>query len=185
MSEQDPNLEADATHEMASIPETDDPSSETALGDGAREDWQRAVDEQRDKYLRLAAEYENFRKRAVRDRQEAGWRAQGELIAGLVEMLDDLARFAHVDPASTDARTVVDGAAMVEKKLLKSLAGHGLEIVNPVDQAFDPTQHEAVGTEPAESEATDHLVARVYQPAYVFRGQLLRPARVVVRQWHG
>jgi molecular chaperone GrpE len=74
---------------------------------------------------------------------------------------------------------------MVEKKLLKTLSGHGLEIVNPVGQPFDPALHEAVMTEPAESKEDDHLVARVFQVGYLFNGQLLRPARVVVKQWNG
>jgi len=149
-----------------------------------REDWQRQFEEQRDKYLRLAAEYENFRKRTIRERQESGWRAQGDLVAGLIDVLDDLTRFAHVDPTATDARTVVDGVVMVERKVLKSLAGHGLEVVNPVDHPFDPALHEAITTTPATSPEEDHLVAQVYQPGYVFRGQLLRPARVVVKQWN-
>lgn len=164
------------------------PTVEAALSapvEQSEAEAQQELDEQRDKYIRLAAEFENFRKRAVRERQDAGWRAQGDLVSGLVEMLDDISRFAHVDPASTDAQTLVDGVSMVEKKLLKALAGHGLEVVNPVDHAFDPNQHEAVGTEPAESEETDHLVSKVYQAGYLFRGQLLRPARVVVRQWNG
>jgi molecular chaperone GrpE len=148
-------------------------------------EWHRQLEEQRDKYLRLAAEYDNFRKRANRERQEAGWRAQGDLVQGITDVLDDIMRFAHVDPATTDADTVVQGVAMVEKKIMKSLAGHGLELVNPIDHPFDPNLHEAVGTEPAGSAEEDHLVARVYQVGYVFRGQLLRPARVVVRQWNG
>ena len=148
-------------------------------------EWHRQLEEQRDKYLRLAAEYDNFRKRANRERQEAGWRAQGDMVQGLTEVLDDIMRFAHVDPATTDASTVVEGVAIVEKKIMKSLAGHGLELVNPVDHPFDPNLHEAVATEAAASAEEDHLVARVFQVGYVFRGQLLRPARVVVRQWHG
>jgi molecular chaperone GrpE len=167
----------------------DNPATEAASADSAtlseREDWQRALDEQRDKYLRLAAEYDNFRKRSTRERQESGWRAQGDLIQGIVDVLDDIMRFAHVDPAVTDSETIVQGVAMVEKKILKSLAGHGLEVVDPVDQPFDPAVHEAVLTEPAISPEDDHLVSRVFQPGYVFRGQLLRPARVVVRQWNG
>ena len=150
-----------------------------------REDWQRRVNEQRDKHLRLAAEYDNFRKRAVKERQEAGWRAQADMARGLLEALDDLARFAHVDPATVDSATVVQGADMVERKVLKSLAGHGLEVVDPVDHPFDPKLHEAVATEPALSPEDDHLVGKVYQRGYVFNGQLLRPARVVVKQWNG
>jgi molecular chaperone GrpE len=148
-------------------------------------DVRRQLDEQREKYLRLAAEYDNFRKRSARERQEAHWRGQADMVRGMIEALDDLGRFAHVDPDSVEARTVVDGAAMVEKKLFKTLTGHGLEIVNPQDHPFDPSLHEAVGTAPAASAEEDHLVAQVYQPGYVFNGQLLRPARVVVRQFNG
>lgn len=162
----------------------DDTSSDVAELSG-RETWQRRVDEQRDKHLRLAAEYENFRKRAVRERQEAGWRAQADMARGLIEALDDLSRFAHVDPATVDATTVVQGVDMVERKLLKSLAGHGLEVIDPIDHPFDPKVHEAVGTEPALSREDDHMVGKVYQRGYVFNGQLLRPARVVVKQWNG
>ena len=98
---------------------------------------------------------------------------------------DDLARFAHVDPTTVDASTVVQGVELVEKKTMKALSSAGLEQVNPVNQAFDPKVHEAVATEPALSPEDDHLVARVFQVGYLFNGQLLRPARVVVKQWNG
>lgn len=145
----------------------------------------RESDEDKEKFLRLAAEFDNYRRRAIRERAEAGTRAQALLVGDLLEALDDLARFAHLDPAATDATTVVQGAEMVERKLMKTLSAAGLEIVNPVDAPFDPARQEAVATEPAESAEQDHTVSRVYQPGYVFRGQLLRPARVVVRQWAG
>jgi molecular chaperone GrpE len=143
------------------------------------------VAEQRDKYVRLAAEYDNFRKRAAKERQEAGWRAQGDLVRGLIEALDDLARFAHVDPSTVTSTLVVDGIAMVEKKIFKSLAGHGLELINPIDHPFNPAQHEAVGTAPAAAPEFDGVVSAVYQVGYVINGHLLRPARVVVQQWQG
>jgi len=60
-----------------------------------------------------------------------------------------------------------------------------LEAVDPVNQSFDPQFHEAVATEPALAPEDDHVVARVYQVGYKFNGQLLRPARVVVKQWNG
>jgi molecular chaperone GrpE len=140
---------------------------------------------ERDKYLRLAAEYDNYRKRSAKERQDAGARAQADLVRQLVEALDDVARFAHIDPATTDATTVVQGVDMVEKKLLKALGGAGLEIINPLGETFDPALHEAVATEPTSAREDDHVVSRVYQPGYVFRSQLLRPARVVVKQWNG
>jgi len=179
-----------APTEQAPVTEQGDGSGAPDTGSdvaelSTREEWQRRVDEQRDKHLRLAAEYDNFRKRATRERQEAGWRAQAEMVRGLIDALDDLTRFAHVDPTSVDAATVVQGVDMVERKMLKSLAGHGLEVVDPLDHPFDPKVHEAVGTEPALSPEDDHLVGKVYQRGYVFNGQLPRPARVVVKQWNG
>ena len=143
------------------------------------------ADEQRDKYLRLAAEYDNYRRRTTKERQEAHLRGQADMLKGMIDPLDDIARFAHVDPATTDAQTLVEGVAMVEKKLAKTLAGHGMEIVDPAGHPFDPALHEAVMTEPAASAEEDHLVARTFQVGYVFNGQLLRPARVVVKQWNG
>jgi molecular chaperone GrpE len=140
---------------------------------------------ERDKYLRLAAEYDNYRKRSAKERSDAGTRAQADLVRQLVEALDDVARFAHVDPATTDANTVVQGVDMVEKKLLKALGNAGLEVINPVGETFDPALHEAVATEPTSAREDDHVVSRVYQPGYLFKSQLLRPARVVVKQWNG
>lgn len=140
---------------------------------------------ERDRYLRLAAEYDNYRKRSAKERQDAGARAQADLVRQLVEALDDVARFAHIDPATTDSTTIVQGVDMVEKKLLKALGNAGLEVINPVGETFDPALHEAVATEPTSAQEDDHVVSRVYQPGYVFKSQLLRPARVVVKQWNG
>ena len=57
---------------------------------------EREVQDARDRHLRLAAEYDHFRRRAAKERQEAGWRAQGELVRGLLDAIDDITRFAHV-----------------------------------------------------------------------------------------
>ena len=140
---------------------------------------------ERERYLRLAAEYDNYRKRSTKERQDAGTRAQADLVRQLVEALDDVARFAHIDPATTDATTIVQGVDMVEKKLMKTLGAAGLEVINPVGETFDPALHEAVATEPTSAREDDHVVSRVYQPGYLFKSQLLRPARVVVKQWNG
>ena len=160
-------------------------AASTAQNENATTAQQSDAASERDKYLRLAAEYDNYRKRSQKERQDAGARAQGDLVRQLVEALDDVARFAHVDPASTDAATVVQGVDMVEKKLLKALGNAGLEVINPVGETFDPALHEAVATEPTSAREDDHVVSRVYQPGYVFKSQLLRPARVVVKQYQG
>jgi molecular chaperone GrpE len=161
------------------------PEEEDADVDAAQaaEEAERSISELRDKYLRLAAEFDNYRKRTARERAEAGSRAQGELVKHITDSLDDLARVTAVDAASTDARSVIEGVDLVSKKLLKALTAAGLEIIDPVNQTFDPAFHEAVATEPALSPEDDHVVSQVFQPGYRFGGQLLRPARVVVRQW--
>jgi molecular chaperone GrpE len=165
--------------------EVEHPEDEDANVDAAQaaEEAERSISELRDKYLRLAAEFDNYRKRTARERAEAGARAQGELVKHITDSLDDLGRVTAVDPASTDARSVIEGVDLVSKKLLKALTAAGLEIIDPVNQTFDPAFHEAVATEPALSPEDDHVVSQVFQPGYRFGGQLLRPARVVVRQW--
>lgn len=178
--EEFPGTTPDATG--SEVPDVD-PGS--AVAEAPADDARRELEEQRDKYLRLAAEYDNFRRRSAKERQEAGARGQAELVKQLVDALDDLSRFAHVDPASTDSTTIVQGVDMVEKKMHKALQAAGLQVLTPVDEPFDPALHEAVTTEPAASADEDHLVSRVFQAGYLFQGQLLRPARVVVRQWNG
>jgi molecular chaperone GrpE len=186
-------------------PESGDPSEDPSFdgpatasqGDGSGEisddqqtdtnisDLERQLAEAQDRHLRLAAEYDNYRKRTVKQSADAHARGQAELVRQLIDPLDDLGRFAHLDPATTDSATVIQGVDMVEKKIFKTLGNLGLVVINPIDQTFDPTLHEAVATEPALSQEDDHVVARVYQQGYVFNGQLLRPARVVVKQWNG
>jgi len=162
---------------------SDPEASETDLIENRISELQRDLTSERDKLLRLAAEFDNYRKRMMRERLEAEARGKADLVKEILEPMDDIARFAHVDPAVTDSTTLVEGVAMVERKLEKTLRVAGLEVVNPVGEPFDPTKHEAVGTEPAQSPEEDGTVGRVYQLGYTFRGQLLRPARVVVRQY--
>jgi molecular chaperone GrpE len=162
----------------------DDPAPAGA-DDAAATEALKLYEEERDKRIRLAAEFDNFRKRAARERLEAERRGQGDVVKGLAESLDDLRRFALLDPAVTDVRTVIEGVQMVEKKVLKTLAGHGLELIEPEGRPFDPAEHEALGLVEAPSPDFDGTVAQVYQVGYRFHGQLLRPARVVVQQWSG
>jgi len=139
--------------------------------------------ELKDKYLRLAAEYDNFRKRTAKERAEVWARAQTDVVQRLVDALDDLARFAHVDPAQTDAKTIHDGVDMVERKLWKALDAAGVTRIDAIGMPFDPHVHEAVSTQPTDDRAKDHTVAAVLQPGYQMGSTLLRPARVVVLTW--
>jgi molecular chaperone GrpE len=136
-----------------------------------------------DKYLRLAAEFDNYKKRSLKERTEAHARAQADLVAKLVDALDDLARFAHVDPAQTDAKTIHDGVDMVERKIWKQLDGLGVTRIDQPGVPFDPNQHEAVTMAPAAAAAQDHTVGAVLQAGYKLGDALIRPARVVVLNW--
>lgn len=135
----------------------------------------------KDRYLRLAAEYDNFRKRITRERDEIRVRSQAEVARRLLDALDDLGRVAHLDPAVTAAGDVIAGVELVERKILRELGAVGMVTVNAVEVPFDPYLHEAITTIPTEDDAQDHTVAAVFQVGYRFNGTLLRPARVQVR----
>jgi molecular chaperone GrpE len=139
----------------------------------------------KDRHLRLAAEFENFRKRTAKERAEVWQRAQAELVSRLADALDDLSRFAHIDPAQIDSKTLHDGVDLVERKVWKELEGAGVTRIDQAGVPFDPNIHEAVTTQPAAKPEQDHTVGQVVQPGYKMRDTLLRPARVVVLTWQG
>ena len=139
----------------------------------------------KDRHLRLAAEYDNFRKRSAKERAEVWGRAQAELVSRLADALDDLSRFAHIDPAEIDSKTLHDGVDLVERKIWKDLEAVGVTRIDQAGVPFDPNVHEAVTTQPAPKPELDHTVGQVVQPGYKMRDTLLRPARVVVLTWQG
>ena len=141
------------------------------------------VDAWKERDLRLAAEYDNFRKRTIKERTEAWTRAQADLVSRLADVLDDLSRFAHVNPNDTDAKRLQEGVEMVERKLWKELEAAGVKRIDQTGVAFDPNIHEAVTMQPAPDPKQDHTVGQVVQPGYKMGEQLLRPARVVVLTW--
>ena len=139
----------------------------------------------RARHLRLAAEFDNYRKRVERERADNMVRAQAQILERLLEPLDDLARIADFDPATTAAGALHEGAEMVEKKFMRVMEAAGLETIEAENRPFDPTIHEALTTVPAETAEEDNTVAQVYQKGYRFKGVLLRPARVVVKKHQG
>lgn len=139
----------------------------------------------RDRHLRLAADFDNFRKRAVKERTETWEKAQADLVLRLADALDDLARFAHVNPAETDSAQLHAGVDLVERKVWKELHALGVSRIDQAGVPFDPTQHEAVTTAPAATAADDHTIGTVLQAGYRFGKTLLRPARVQVLTWQG
>ena len=138
-----------------------------------------------DRHLRLAAEFDNFRRRSAKERSESWARAQADLLGRLVDALDDLARFARVDPAQTDAKVLHEGVNLVDRKVWKELEAAGVRRIDQVGVPFDPNVHEAVVTAPAGSAGQDHTIGAVLQAGYKLGDLLIRPARVQVLTWQG
>jgi molecular chaperone GrpE len=135
--------------------------------------------EERDRHLRLAAEYDNYRKRVARERGELTDRAQATLVGRLLDVLDDMDRLA-ADRANASVDAIRQAIELLDKKLQKELQAVGLERLDPVGEPFDPSLHEAVSIVPPPTKAQDHQVAATFQPGYRFKGTLVRPARVQV-----
>ena len=148
------------------------------------ESLRQEVQSLRDRHLRLAAEFDNYRKRSERERADAGVRAQGQLVRSLLEAVDDLERVADFTEETTTVTALLEGVQMVERKLLRALETAGLEHLEARGEPFDPNQHEALMTADTEHPHEDDTVGDVFQKGYRFQGHLLRPARVQVRK-HG
>ena len=144
---------------------------------------EREVTEWKDRALRASADFDNFRRRAMKEREEANGRGQAMAFEKIIDVIDDLARVAHLDPARTTAESLHEGMLAIERKFLKTLETAGLERIDPQGQPFDPKLMEAVATLPAPNAEADHTVGAVYQHGYRYRGTLLRAARVAVLQW--
>lgn len=138
----------------------------------------------RERHLRLAAEFDNYRKRVARDQTESVARAQANLLGKLVDVLDDLERVTHHSENAT-TETLLHGVELVERKLRQALETAGLERIAAEDAVFDPAVMEALMTVPADSPEEDDHVADVFQPGYRYQGVLLRPARVRVKKYEG
>jgi len=141
----------------------------------------RDLKEASDRHLRLAAEFDNYRKRVERERAELWGRAQGDIAVRLLDTLDDLERVAH-HSESAAAQTLLEGVQLIERKLRAVLGAAGLEEVPAESAPFDPRIMEAVAVVSAERPEDDDQVSDVFQRGYQFKGQLLRPARVRVKK---
>lgn len=134
-----------------------------------------------DKLLRTAADFENFKKRAARERQDGIKYANEGLLGTLVPILDNF-EMAMAAAAGTDGKAVQslqEGVAMIHQQLKKALADAGLEEVDAANQAFDPNLHEAVSQQESAEVPEGHVLQQL-RKGYKLRDRLLRPATVVV-----
>jgi molecular chaperone GrpE len=142
------------------------------------------LDELRDRQLRLAAEFDNYRKRVSRERVEQNDRAQASLVMRLLDVLDDMDRLS-TEGGAASTESIREAIGLVDRKLRKELETAGVERIDPVGEPFDPSVHEAVSVVPPPRPDLDHTVSATFQTGYRFKGALVRPARVQVYSAQG
>lgn len=137
--------------------------------------------EANDRFLRLQADWDNYRRRTAQERLDERQRATEKLVVDLLPVIDDLERaIEHADNLTDPAAMqFVEGVSAVCNKLVSVLNKEGVEVVNPVGEAFDPLSHQAV-SQIEDTEAYDETVAQVYQKGYRMGGKDIRTAMVVV-----
>lgn len=133
-----------------------------------------------DRHLRLAAEFNNYRRRVEQERLDVWGRAQADLVGKLTDVLDDLQRVAGLDLENATVEAIMEGIDLVERKFMRVLEDAGIQVIDPVGDVFDPERMEAMMRVPAETEEDDDKVAQVFQKGYEMQGVLVRPARVGV-----
>ncbi|MGD2069564.1 MAG: nucleotide exchange factor GrpE [Gemmatimonadota bacterium] len=157
----------------------DSPTELTAELDHLQEEF----DDLNDRHLRLAAEFDNYRRRQEAQMTQAWGRAQADLVGRLLDVLDDLQRVSALDPAdeSVTVESIVEGIDLVERKFVRTFLEAGAQVVDPEEgEPFDPERMEAMMRVEDESGERDDQVAAVFQKGYEFKGTLVRPARVSV-----
>jgi molecular chaperone GrpE len=132
-----------------------------------------------DRFLRAAADLENFRRRVVREKDELRVAATGRVLEDIFPVMDTLAlAISAARQPSADLKSLVNGVEMVLGQLRTALGNHGLKEISPLGQPFDPHQHEAIAHQASEYPAEQ--VAAVVRVGYSLNGRLLRPASVMV-----
>src|SRR5690606_37265278 len=144
------------------------------------EELRRELDEVNDRFLRLAAEFNNYRRRQEQERLDTWSRAQGELLSRLLDVFDDIDRVAALDLSNATVEAIMEGVDLVARKIGHALKESDVEVIDPEGEAFDPTRMEAMMRVPAPSPDADDRIAQVLQKGYEIKGMLVRPARVAV-----
>lgn len=146
------------------------------------EEAQKVIDEQKDKYLHLSAEFDNFRKRTIKEKAELIKNGGEKAINAVLPILDDLERALQNMQKAEDVKAIYDGVELIYQKFLKNLHQEGLERMEPVGQDFDTDFHEAIALVPASSEDQKGKVLDCVQTGYKLNEKVIRHAKVVVAQ---
>jgi len=138
-------------------------------------------EDQKDHFLRLQAEFENFRRRSLKEKQESLRFGHQNLVKDLLSAVDNLERALEhgAQNAGAEVRGVLDGIALVHREILSAFEKHGVSQIDAQGQTFDPAVHEAIGQLPS-AEVPANTVLQVLQKGYVIHDRMVRPSRVLV-----
>jgi molecular chaperone GrpE len=145
----------------------------------ATTDLQRQRDDYYDRLLRKTAEFDNYRKRIERERQQVTEAAAADLLTELLPLVDDLERALRAEPGTEGAEAYRRGVELIHRQLLEVLRKRGVRPIDAVGTDFDPHFHQAVSYEPAEGRR-DGEVVEEFSRGYMLGDRLLRPAMVKV-----
>lgn len=134
----------------------------------------------KDDYIRLMAEFDNYRRRTAQEKLEIVSQASVETIKGLLPVLDDCERALQVLKDSDDSDAAKEGTELIYNKLMTYLKGKGLAVIEALGQPFDTDVHEAVAQFPVQEEEKKGKVFDVVQTGYTLNGKVIRFAKVVV-----
>lgn len=138
------------------------------------------VAKDRDDYIRLMAEFDNFRRRTAQEKLELVSMASTDTIKGLLPVLDDCERALKVLLESNDSDAAKEGTELIFSKLMSYLKSKGLSVIEAMNQPFDTDLHEAVAQFPVQDEEQKGKVFDVVQTGYTLNGKVIRFAKVVV-----
>lgn len=181
----DDNLTADATHvagEMADGEITDPNMTATGAPQSVASAADTELAELKDKYLRQAAEFENYKRRTTKERMDLYKTANQELMAALLPVLDDFDRARAAVRETTDAETVRESITIIYNKLHKTLQQKGLTAMEAQGEAFDPELHEAITQIPAPSPELKGKIVDTVEQGYYLGDKVIRHAKVVLGQ---
>ena len=168
----------EAKAESGDIPENDEAQSgEKESGDGEVGKAEEAQESESEKYLRLLAEFQNFKKRAAKEKTDIHAYANEKLMADLLPVLDNFER--ALETKTEEVESYASGVELIFTQMKTALENHGLKEVEALGADFDPNKHSAVMTEESE-EFESGKVSKVLQKGYDLNGKVIRPAMVVV-----
>ena len=133
-----------------------------------------------DSYLRLMAEYDNFRKRTLREKADLIKSGSATVLTNILPVIDDFERAIHVLDKTEDIESVVDGVKLIYEKFIGYLSQQGVKIIEAVGQTFDTEQFEAVATIPTPEADMKGKVVDCVQTGYMLYDKVIRHAKVVV-----